>query len=117
MTLDEALEAAVLGERVRADTMQPGSYVDYHFNGWRRNFESGSSSGWHQTEADKAAEWSIFVEPPKPALGKWGPPVIKRPEPNQPADADRRWGKLIAGTPPAIDDDIPPPRDSWGRPI
>lgn len=138
MTLDEALSAAILGDRVRAVDMPEGVYVDYHFQGWRKNFPSGSSSGFIPMAHDATVAWEVVAPPErKPAVGKWGtgvvpkapePPVLvqtgdgwgaapkpakvdKRPEPNQPADADRRWGKLIAGTPSPSK----PATDKWGR--
>lgn len=87
MTLDEALSEAVCGARVRATNMQPGSYIDYNFNGWRINFEGGSSSGWTPRDIDREAEWvEVPIEAPKPApavKGGWGsfkPATANTPE-------------------------------------
>lgn len=77
MTLDEALEAAVLGEKVRAVDMQAGTYIDYHFNGWRINTATGSSSFYNIKEHDKTVDWEIFV-PPVVNVG-WGD--FKPPKP------------------------------------
>jgi hypothetical protein len=71
MTLDEALSEAVCGARVRATNMQEGSYIDYNFNGWRINFEGGSSSGWTPRDIDRESEWvEVPIEAPKPAPAK-----------------------------------------------
>lgn len=66
MTLDEALELAVLGYRVRHDGLQQNAYIHYDFNGWRIQFvhdgRKGSSSGWDWNEDDKKADWYTVGE-------------------------------------------------------
>jgi hypothetical protein len=96
MTLDEALSAAVVGERVRHTGMQPGSYIDYQFNGWRINFAGGSSSGWRQRDIDEAADWQIVEEPEAIPLDNWGRPI------DDTAKALPQWGT--------------PARNKWGQP-
>ena len=59
MTLDEALEAAVLGERVTSDTLQPGAWIEYNFAGWRKEWPSGSGCDFRPDDRDRAAEWRI----------------------------------------------------------
>ncbi|QJD54482.1 hypothetical protein P9A30_gp40 [Sphingomonas phage Lucius] len=63
LTLDQALEATVLGYRVRADDMQPGAYIDYQFAGFRINFPGGSSSGWSSRPHDETVEWHVIDDP------------------------------------------------------
>ncbi len=95
MTLDEALSEAILGARVRCVTMQPGAYIDYNFNGWRINFEGGSSSGWTPRELDEQAEWvEVPIGQPKP-LDSWGRPLVDKPVDPQPVlmqNAEGKWG-------------------------
>lgn len=68
MTFDEALEQAVLGERVRAVNMMPGAYVNYNFDGWRINTPGGSSSGYTFRDIDKESEWEICTPIYEPKL-------------------------------------------------
>jgi hypothetical protein len=138
MTLDEALEAAMLGDRVRASNMQPGSYVDYNFNGWRRNFAGGSSSAFTFTDHDREAEWcivghSIVDHPTEPGVracelcgyvepkrDSWGRVVGERHEETQALidgarspDEVRQWideERLGAAVDPG------PTRNKWGQP-
>jgi hypothetical protein len=63
MTFDEALSAAILGDKVRPVDMQPGAFIDYQFNGWRINMPSGSSSGYTLKEHDKTVAWELYVKP------------------------------------------------------
>lgn len=106
MTIDEALNEAILGSRVRAKGMQPGSYIDYHFNGWRINFPSGSSSDFvTQKETYADDEWEVIGEEPKPTLDSWGRPVIVGADwgakpaivfesnPGDPAWVRNKWGQ------------------------
>lgn len=72
MTYDEAFDAAVLGDRVRADNMGEGVYVDYNFNGLRINFPGGSSSGWTARDIDEAANWSIVPLASEIKRDSWG---------------------------------------------
>lgn len=95
MNMHDALSEAILGERVRSDRMQPGSYIDYHFNGWRINFPGGSSSGWTWREADEQAEWSIIEDEAEPKRDAWGRPLVDKPVDPQPVlvqNAEGKWG-------------------------
>jgi hypothetical protein len=87
LTIDEALEAAVLGYRVRHDGMQAGSYIHYEFNGWRHEFshdgKAGSSYAWTIDDEAKRASWNIFELKP-PQLDSWGRPVQSAPD---------KWGR------------------------
>jgi hypothetical protein len=98
MNFEEAVSAAILGDRVRPDTFTTAAYVDYQFNGLRIVYPSGSHSGFTPTDADKAANWVVvpfaselaelqFAEAPlgepigvwgtfesKPKRDKWGRP-------------------------------------------
>lgn len=73
MNLSEALSEAVLGARVRHPTMQPGSFIDYAFNGWRINFPSGSQSGWRATCEEPVDGW-VIQPVGTPARSSWGQP-------------------------------------------
>ena len=90
LTIDEALEAAVLGYHVTSPSIQEGAYVHYEFNGWRIQFvhdgRLGSSSGWTPEPHNQIAEWSIVPDKSEVARDKWGKPVAAK-------------------------------RDSWGRPV
>lgn len=61
MTLDEALSEAVCGARVRCDLMQPGSWVDYNFAGWRREWPSGTGCDFRASDEEAKAEWYEVV--------------------------------------------------------
>jgi hypothetical protein len=116
MTFDEALSAAIEGERVRADDMQPGSYVDYHFNGWRRNFAGGASSGFTPTELDRAANWSIFEpEPKRDAWGRFPVPnsVVVTHNPSN----ERSWDSVMSDK-ERVEGGWrdKPARNKWGQP-
>jgi hypothetical protein len=96
LTLDEALEAAVWGYRVRSPSIAPNAYIHYEFNGWRIQFvhdgREGSSSGWTPDRAHQIALWSIVPDKDEtPARDAWGKPVQQWP--------------------------VATKRDSWGRPI
>jgi hypothetical protein len=75
LTIDEALEASVLGYRVTCDLLQAGSYIHYVFNGWRHEFshagQIGSSSAWTADETHSNVRWRIF-DLKKPTKDKWG---------------------------------------------
>lgn len=114
MTFDEAMSAAVDGERVRAVDMQAGSYVDYHFNGWRRNFAGGASSGFNPTPHDRETEWEVYA--PEPQRDSWG----RFPIPNSVVETHKTvelsWDEVFAdkqrtegGAWRTIE------RDKWGR--
>lgn len=103
-TLDEALSLAVCGYRVRATNMQEGAYIDYQFAGWRINFEGGSSSGWTPRDLDRASEWQVVEDEPKPEpqpeSAKWGfTPGAGKPATPEPS----KWGEPVV-------------KDKWGRP-
>lgn len=109
MNFDEALEAAIVGEKVRAVDMQPGAYVDYPtpFNGWRINFPSGSSSGYTFKDHDKGVDWEIY-EPPVvawPSLPDIKPREPFKIEPGQGRRGRRR--QTVEFTGEAI---------AWGKP-
>lgn len=59
MTYDEAVSEAVQGARITCDQIQSGAFVDYQFAGLRIVFPSGDHSGFHATDKQRAAEWSI----------------------------------------------------------
>lgn len=94
LTLDEALEAAVLGYHVTSPSIAPNAYIHYEFQGWRIQFvhdgREGSSSGWTFGREDQIVEWSIV------------------PDREEPTKRDA-WGKPVQQWPIA--------RDSWGKPI
>jgi hypothetical protein len=75
LTLDEALSAAVLGDRVTCDLLPKGSYIHYEFNGWRHEFSHngriGSSSAWTPDETHSTVAWRVFDLKP-PTKDKWG---------------------------------------------
>lgn len=127
MTLDEALEAAVCGSRVRAANMQPGAYVDYQFNGWRINFAGGASSGWHPTDIDREAEWEDVPIGPPPR-NAWGQPVFSEFDPAKHVGSsdepgvlvlgEKGWGEVFADKTPVEGGWKDKPKtDGWGRPI
>lgn len=131
MTLDEALEAAICGSRVRATNMQPGAYVDYQFNGWRINFAGGASSGWHPTDIDRKAEWEdvpIGSSTSFVMRDGWGQPIVAeiksfgfhtRPAVELPVLVlgEKGWDEVFADK-DKVDGGWAdkPTRDSWGRP-
>lgn len=144
MTYDEAVSEAVQGARVTCDQIQSGCFVDYQFAGLRIVFPSGDHSGFHATDKQRAAEWSIVpVEVPstlymstkgggKSNLGlhsqAWGRAL--RPMPAQP-DNVGKWGlppkpvedELITLTPfelaqlqgERLRQDAEPAK--WGKPV
>lgn len=79
MNYEDALSAAIQGDRVRHDRMQPGSYLDYQFNGWRINFEGGSSSGFSPREVDLFATWHVVPLPSEMKRDSWGRPIQAEP--------------------------------------
>jgi hypothetical protein len=104
LTLNEALEAATIGYRVRCDLLTEDAFVYYAFDRYRIQFAdirgrigNGSNSAWDWTPAHKSAEWSIFDPQPKP-VDKWGVAVF---ESNRGDRTPKGWGE--------------PQRDSWGR--
>lgn len=110
MTLDEALEQAVLGEKVRAVDMPHGVYIDYHFAGFRINFPTGSSSGYMIKEHDERIKWEIY-EPPVANVG-WGsyqpPAQVFYAEKREKSEAPKRGRpRKDAWQPPAVIDDVP----------
>jgi hypothetical protein len=97
LTIDEALEASVLGYRVTCDLLQAGSYIHYVFNGWRHEFshagQIGSSSAWKPGDPYSAVVWRIFDLKP-PQLDSWGRPVaILESNPGDPAWVRNKWGQ------------------------
>jgi hypothetical protein len=132
LTIDEGLEAAVLGYKVRYDGMPEGAYIHYDFNSWRIQFADirgrigeGSSSQWGITDHAKRAAWTIFDPQPQP-VNAWGLPVPPMPTgfiAHDDPDAD---AKLEAAMNEQVE--VKPtrdraqwkdatPRDSWGRPL
>lgn len=80
LTCDEALEASVIGYRVRCASLPPEAFVHYVFDGWRlqhvHDGREGSSSRWNPDRHHWLELWSIVPdreEPPK--RDKWGRPV------------------------------------------
>lgn len=140
LTLDQALEAAVLGYNVRAVDMQPGAFINYNFAGFRINFEGGSSSGWSRRSHDETVAWHV-IDDPEPVkvdmpgvttkdqaerIAKWGQGRL----PAAPPVADvlvmgdgGKWGSVTPKPAPAPanvgkwGNGQPPKKDSWGRPI
>src|SRR5687768_10174787 len=82
--------------------MAPGSYVDYHFNGWRINHHAGGNSGYTFRDADKEAEWEIYT-PPAPVVSGWDMAKVNPP----PVAAPKRRGRKPAFVPPPVIDDVP----------
>jgi hypothetical protein len=102
MNIDEALEQAVCGEKVRAVDMAPGTYLDYHFDGFRINLAGGSSSGYRLKETDKAVAWEVYT-PPAPAAPAWD---MSKVNPAPAAPAVKRRGRKPSFVPPAVIDDV-----------
>lgn len=147
LTLDQALEAAVLGYNVRAVDMQPGAFINYNFAGFRINFEGGSSSGWSRRSHDETVAWHV-IDDPEPVkvdipgvttkdqaerIAKWGQ-GFATPKVDDMLVLDPATGKWVAAgsVPPGTYDmklkpappnvgkwgnGQPPKKDSWGRPI
>lgn len=92
LTCDEALEAAVLGYRVRCKSLQADAYIYYQFDGWRMQFvhdgREGSSSGWSPSQHHWLEPWSIVPLPSEVKRDSWGRPITK-------ADivSNGKWGK------------------------
>lgn len=130
MTLDEALSAAILGDRVRAVDMPEGVYVDYHFQGWRKNFPTGSSSGFIPMAHDATVAWEVVAlpEPKSVVSGKWGTgavpnsveTVLVQTESGwgeaKPAVAGG-WGNVRTGESGVVRNEPKPATDKWGRPL
>lgn len=75
LTLDEALEAAVLGYRVTSDRLAAGSFLTYNFNGWRHEFKCGSSYSYTPLpEHFNDRTWRIVLLPSEVVLDAWGKP-------------------------------------------
>lgn len=89
LTCDEALEAAVLGYRVRCEDMAAGSFVRYEFNGWRQEHKCGSSSTYTPLETHFSLKWRIVPLPSEVARDGWGKPI------EQPRFGLDAWGKPI----------------------
>jgi hypothetical protein len=114
MTLDEALEKAVLGFKVRHEGLQAGAYIYYEFEGWRIQFthngRKGSSSGWHWDDygdQDKVDTWyCLDADPNNP-----GWPDFVQTNWDIEAAADR-----IDPEEPTYDQ-LPEEAASWGEPI
>lgn len=121
MNIDEALAEAIVGERVRAVDMQPGVYIDYHFNGWRINFPSGDSSGYSHREHDKTVEWEIWEAPKPQGWASYPTPPVPASEPpkrgrrTKPVDLPINdigdWRNLAASPAKASEPECPP--HSW----
>ncbi len=80
MTYDEAFRECIYGAWVRPVDLQEGAWISYNFDGLRINFPSGSSSGWHASEADMQAVWQLIGPPDAPITksdkrDKWGKPL------------------------------------------
>lgn len=104
LTLDQALEAAVLGYNVRAVDMQPGSFINYNFAGFRINFDSGSSSGWRQRDHDATVEWRVIddvhVETYKRAVAESFDEPVGMDLPGI-VSKSQAWGRALRTVPPA----------------
>ncbi len=100
MTFDEARSEAVAGARITSLSIQRGAYVDYHFNGLRVNYPSGSNSGFSPTDADFREDWSIVPDSPKE--GGWVRPGLYAKREDAPSLASpvsevkrNKWGQPI----------------------
>ena len=104
LTLDDALSLAVLGYKVRAVDMQPGSFIDYQFAGWRINFDSGSSSGWSKRPHDETVDWHVIddvhVEAYKRAVAESFDEPVGMDLPGV-VSKSQAWGRALRPVPPA----------------
>jgi hypothetical protein len=107
LTCDEALEATVLGYKVRSPSIAPNAYIHYPGEGgWRIQFvhdgRDGSSSGWIPDRCHWLELWSIVPDREEVKRDAWGKPVQQyKPDRQWPVD-DRKCGLQL---------------DKWGRPI
>lgn len=105
LTLDDALSLAVLGYKVHAVDMQPGSFIDYNFAGWRINFDSGSSSGWSQRPHDATVEWRVIDDVHVNAYKAAVAESFDEPEglivTQSPGLNSQAWGRALRPVPPA----------------
>lgn len=109
MTHDEALEAAVLGDRVRAATMLAGQYVEHSFSrGFLRCWPVDTveeeprrtQCDYRASAEEEAAEWSI-VERPK--VDTWGKPI------------DAAFFASLNAEREAPEAEVKPQRSKWGK--
>jgi hypothetical protein len=119
LTCDEALEATVLGYKVRSPSIPANAYIHYPGEGgWRIQFvhdgRDGSSSGWTPDRPNWLEEWSIVPDKDDTPRDAWGKPVTQWP-----IDNFRHGFRInphddctICGT-----DTNAVKRDSWGRPV
>lgn len=133
MTLDEALSAAMVGDRVTADHMQPGCYVEHTFSrGYLRCWPvdkpedepNRTQCDFIAHDGDRAADWRVLEAPkPAPKPNPWATPVTL-PEP-QPARIKAKMGGVRAGKSAALEmlsnakaaDQVPiKPANKWGGP-
>lgn len=112
LTLDEALEAAILGYNVRAVDMGEGTFVRYDFAGFRIHHAGGSSSGWSQRPHDATVAWHVIEDERCNCAGvvEWNTvcPVHDEPAPvkkdawGKPSGLDmQKFGRALRAVPPA----------------
>jgi hypothetical protein len=80
LTCDEALEATVLGYKVRSPSIAPNAYIHYPGEGgWRIQFvhdgRDGSSSGWIPDRCHWLELWSIVPDREEVKRDAWGKPI------------------------------------------
>jgi hypothetical protein len=107
LTCDEALEATVLGYKVRSPSIAPNAYIHYPGEGgWRIQFvhdgRDGSSSGWIPDRCHWLELWSIVPDREEVKRDAWGKPIQQPGSVTLDAIGDRGY---------------PRSRDSWGRPL
>lgn len=129
MTLDEALQAAVLGDRVTHDTLGNNAYVDYHFNGFeekqfRKHFAQHASCMFVINDDDRAANWRIeerdicanchgFV-----VTDGWGKHCGCEPKPKTLSVHTQIVGRALRPVANSVGWRNPVvERDKWGRPL
>ncbi len=92
LTLDEALEATVLGYNVRAVDMAEGTFIRYDFAGFRIHHAGGASSGWTQRDHDATVDWHVLPDEHYDAYKRViaeRDGVVER----QQAEAKAKWGQ------------------------
>lgn len=122
MTLDEALSAAVEGERVTAAHMAPGWFVDYPipFNGWYRNTPNGSRSQFIETEEDRAADWGVFDDiaaAEAKGFAAWNAGAELKANPYE--SMTPNYAAWVRGYVKSLSEEVAsedePKRDAWGK--
>jgi hypothetical protein len=96
LTCDEALEASILGYRVRCKSLQAEAYVHYVGEGWRIQFvhdgREGSSCAWSPTQYHWLEPWQIVPLPSEVKRDGWGRPIVNEEHARELARDS--WGRL-----------------------